>query len=94
MCVCSILTPAALPVWLQHPGHAAADRSSCFAGADLLTASIDLLAPVWFYENVTGPVRKIPEKNRNVTDWRRIFLGRIFVSSEFGGQHSCPERVS
>lgn len=46
MCVFVVLTPAALPISLQHPSHTAADGPSGLTGADLLTASIVLLTPV------------------------------------------------
>ena len=56
VCVCVPLTAAAPPVCLQSPRHAAADGSGRFTGADLLTASVDVLAPVGFYEDSRAEV--------------------------------------
>lgn len=42
----AVLTAAASPVRLQHPGHTAADGSGPLTGADLVAASVVVLAPV------------------------------------------------
>lgn len=63
VCVCfAVLTATAFPVRLEHPGHTTTDGSGPLTGADLITASIVLLAPVGLWRDAK---RQKPRLSQN-----------------------------
>lgn len=78
VCVCAcVLTPAAFPISLQHPSHAAADRSTRLTGADLLTASVVVLAPVCLWGDTSESGRSWKSFGTWLNSWNVLDISEL-----------------